>query len=149
MMLTIFRPLYETMVAHAQREVPNECCGLLGGRNGEITHIYRIRNLEDSDRIEDLKIPRDRTLRYFMDERQLMDAMTNIRDNDLELLVIYHSHPRTEAYPSTTDIRLAYYPDSQYLIISLQNPHSPESNLFRIIEGKVFPSVLKIVDSGK
>lgn len=147
MMLTISRPLYETMIAHAQREAPNECCGLLGGRNGEITHFYRIRNLEDSDRIQELKIPRDRSLRYFMDERQLMDAMTNIRDNDLELLVIYHSHPRTEAYPSATDIRLAYYPDSQYLIISLQNPHSPEVNLFRIIDGKVSPSKLKIIGS--
>jgi len=50
----------------------------------------------------------------------LMDAMTNMRDNRLELLAIYHSHPRTEAYPSATDIRLAYYPDSSYLIISLK-----------------------------
>jgi len=147
-MLTIFRPLYEILIAHAKAEAPNECCGLLGGRNGEITHIYRIRNLEDSDRIQELKIPRDRTMRYFMDDRQMMDAMTNMRDNDLELLVIYHSHPRTEAYPSATDIRLAYYPDSQYLIISLRNPHSPEANLFRIFDGKVSPSKLKIVERG-
>ena len=145
MMLTILRPLYETMISHAKAEAPNECCGLLGGRNGEVTHIYRIRNLEDSDRIQELKIPRDRTMRYFMDERQMMDAMGNMRDNDLELLIIYHSHPQTEAYPSATDIRLAYYPDSQYLIISLRNSHSPEANLFRIVDGKVSPSELKIV----
>ena len=148
MMLTIIRSDYETMIAHAKAEAPNECCGLLGGRNGEITHIYRIRNLEDSDRIQELKIPRDRAERYFMDERQMMDAMTNMRDNDLELLVIYHSHPRTEAYPSATDIRLAYYPDSQYLIISLQNPNAPEAKLFRIFDGKVLPSNLKIVERG-
>ena len=144
-MLTILRSLYETLISHAKTEAPNECCGLLGGRNGAITHIYRIRNLEDSDRIQELKIPRDRTMRYFMDERQMMDAMGNMRDNDLELLIIYHSHPQTEAYPSATDIRLAYYPDSQYLIISLRNSHSPEANLFRIVDGKVSPSELKIV----
>ena len=147
-MLTIPRFIYDKIIHHAQTEAPFECCGLLGGRNEEISHLYRIRNLEDSDRIQDLKIPSDRTVRYFMDERQLMDAMTNMRDNQLELLAIYHSHPRTEAYPSATDIRLAYYPDSSYLIISLQNPKHPEANLFCMVDGKVTPQTLKILENG-
>jgi len=78
----------------------------------------------------------------------LMDAMTNMRDNRLELLAIYHSHPRTEAYPSATDIRLAYYPDSSYLIISLKNPKQAEAHLFLIIDGKVTPQTLKIIENG-
>jgi proteasome lid subunit RPN8/RPN11 len=118
------------------------------GREGQISHIYRIRNLEDSDRIRELKIPSDRAVRYFMDERQMMDAMTNMRDNRLDLLAIYHSHPRTEAYPSATDIRLAYYPDSFYLIVSLENPKQPDANLFRIVDGKVTPQTLKILENG-
>jgi len=146
-MLTIPRSLYDTIISHARAEAPNECCGLLVGLEGKIGHLYRIRNLEDSDRIRELKIPSDRTVRYFMDERQLMDAMTNMRDNRLELLAIYHSHPRTEAYPSATDIRLAYYPDSSYLIISLQNSKQPEAHLFRIIDGKVNPQALKILEN--
>ena len=77
----------------------------------------------------------------------MMDAMTNMRDNRLDLLVIYHSHPRTEAYPSATDIRLAYYPESYYLIISLKHPEQPEANLFRIVDGKVTPQTLTVEDN--
>ncbi len=148
-MLSISRYLYDRMISHARSEAPFECCGLLVGREDRIEHIYRIRNLEDSDRIRELNIPKDRTVRYFMDERQMMDAMSNMRDNQMDLLAIYHSHPRTEAYPSATDIRLAYYPDSSYLIISLRNPEHPEANLFRIIDGKVSPRDLKVLEEGK
>jgi proteasome lid subunit RPN8/RPN11 len=148
-MLTIPRFLFETMIAHAKAEAPNECCGLLAGRNGQISHIYRIRNLEDSDQIRELKIPADRAVRYFMDPRQLMDSMTNMRDKALDLLAIYHSHPKTEAYPSATDVRLAYYPESYYLIISLRDTDRPEANLYRILEGKITPESLKIVEDGR
>jgi proteasome lid subunit RPN8/RPN11 len=75
--------------------------------------------------------------------------MTNMRDKALDLLAIYHSHPKTEAYPSATDVRLAYYPESYYLIISLRDTDRPEANLYRILEGKITPESLKIVEDGR
>ena len=54
-----------------------------------------------------------------------------------DLVAIYHSHPRTRAYPSSTDVAKATYPDASYMIVSLQDPAIPEIRAFRILEGRV------------
>jgi proteasome lid subunit RPN8/RPN11 len=60
-----------------------------------------------------------------------------IEDADLELGAIYHSHTRTEPYPSQTDINLAFYPDSLYLIVGLADPAEPKLRAFEIRDGMV------------
>ena len=45
--------------------------------------------------------------------------MIEIEENGWSLGAIYHSHTRSPAYPSQTDVNLAFYPDSLYLIVSL------------------------------
>ncbi len=129
------------MLVHAAAEAPMECCGLLAGREETVTQIYQIRNLPPDDpqfieKFADLDVPRDPRLRYLMDPREQMWAFKNIRHNGLTLLGIYHSHPHSPAYPSATDIRLAFYPDPCYLIVSLKD-ESPVVNCFRILDGKV------------
>ena len=98
---------------------PAECCGLLSGRNGVITDIHPLRN--DADRPE---------TRYFATPEDLFAAMRRIRESNQTLLGIYHSHPRTHAYPSASDVEMAFYPEALYFIISLE----PEIDLraFRI-----------------
>jgi len=59
-----------------------------------------------------------------MEPREQFWAFGNMRQNSLDLLAIYHSHTHTPAYPSATDIRLAYYPESYYLIITLMTPEA-------------------------
>jgi proteasome lid subunit RPN8/RPN11 len=61
------------------------------------------------------------------------------------MLAIYHSHPHTVAYPSSTDVGLAYYSDSRYIIISLENRDRPQVNAFRIVEGKITQETFDVV----
>ncbi len=149
----IISKIYDQIIAHAQLEAPNECCGLLAGittsadrtptagavseREGVVTHIYLIQNLPSDDpRIIDLNIPSDRRVRYMMDPGEQFCAIRNMREKELTLMGIYHSHPHSVAYPSATDLRLAFYSDLFYLIISLaQNP--PDLRAFWIVDQKI------------
>src|SRR5690606_42117691 len=62
-----------------------------------------------------------------------------------DLVGIFDSHPATPAYPSSTDIRLAYYPDAFYIICSLQNPRRPVIRAFRIRNGTVKEEPIEII----
>ena len=110
-MVQVLRSVYDAMIGHALDEHPNECCGLLGGTNGVITRIYRATNVAET-----------KTVRYDVDSTELVKIFTSMRAADLEHLGIYHSHPRSPAEPSQTDINLATYPHWLYVIVSLAEP---------------------------
>jgi [CysO sulfur-carrier protein]-S-L-cysteine hydrolase len=107
-------------VAHAGAEFPNECCGMLAGENGRAVRAYRARNSEASP------------FMYVMDPREQLRIMDEIDDGGWDLLAIYHSHTRSAAYPSRTDVELAFFPDALYLIVSLADRERPELRAFRI-----------------
>ncbi len=113
------------LVAHARSDFPYEVCGLLAGSGGAVARHYPIRNAE-------------RSMTYYsMDGKALLAAMRDMDDADLELLAIYHSHTHTEAFPSPTDVELAFYPEAVYLIVSLQEPGAPVIRGFDIVDGRV------------
>jgi [CysO sulfur-carrier protein]-S-L-cysteine hydrolase len=113
------------MLEHAREEAPNECCGILGGKDEAATTLYRATNAERSP------------LRYTLDPQDLYRiTFREIPDKDEEMLAIYHSHTGSPAYPSQTDINLATYPDSLYLIVSLAEGEQPLRG-FRIQSGEV------------
>jgi proteasome lid subunit RPN8/RPN11 len=116
--------IYEELVAHAREEAPNECCGLIGGANGEATTLYRARNAEASP------------LRYNLDPQDQFRIMSEMEERGEELSAIYHSHTASPAYPSQTDINLATYPDAIYLIASLAEDQTPLRG-FTIRDGEV------------
>jgi proteasome lid subunit RPN8/RPN11 len=102
------RSIYDQMLEHAREEAPNECCGIVGGKDGEATTLYRAANAEQSP------------LRYTLDPNDLFRiTFREIPERGEEMLAIYHSHTASPAYPSQTDINLATYPDAIYLILSL------------------------------
>ena len=106
--MRIAAELIDEIVAHAQAEAPNECCGLVGGRNGAATTVYRARNEFASP------------TRYNVHPQDLIRIVNEIEAGGEELVAIYHSHTRSEAYPSQTDVNLAAnWPDPIYLICSL------------------------------
>jgi proteasome lid subunit RPN8/RPN11 len=109
---------------HARREHPAECCGLLSGKNGLITDIHPVRN--DADKPQ---------TRYFATPEELFAAMRQIREAGQALLGVYHSHPRTPAYPSASDVEMAFYPEAFYFIISLEP--SVELRAFKIEDSKI------------
>lgn len=142
----IRQAISEALIAHAQAEDPNECCGLLAGKEGIATEIYAITNLPSDDpSIKDLNVPADRTLRYVMAPKEQITAFKSMRENGTELVAIYHSHTHSPAYPSATDVRLAFYPDVFYLIVSLEKKGAPVLRAFLIVDGEITERILKRV----
>jgi proteasome lid subunit RPN8/RPN11 len=115
----------EEMIRHAQREYPNEACGLLAGRDSRVEKVYQMTNAEHSP------------VTYRLDPEEQFRTFTEIEEAGWELLAIYHSHSHSPAYPSATDLELAFYPDSLYLIISLADRDRPIIRAFHIVEGVV------------
>ncbi|MGB7684479.1 MAG: M67 family metallopeptidase [Solirubrobacterales bacterium] len=113
--MRIAQSLIDEMVAHAREDLPNECCGMIGGRDGEATEVIRVVNSAASP------------LRYEMDPQEQYNALKSIEDGGGELLGIYHSHTKSAAYPSQTDVNQAVaWPDQVYVIVSLADPDAPD-----------------------
>jgi len=98
----------QAMEAHALEVRPDECCGLLAGDGDVISSVYRLRNEAYSPRTK-----------YFAAPEDLLAAMKTIRQRGQTMMGIYHSHPESPAYPSKSDVELAFYSDSVYFILSL------------------------------
>lgn len=123
--MRIPRSLLDEIVAHARADLPNECCGMVGGRDGVATTVYPTRNAFESPLRFDVH-PQDL---FRVTEREIPDAGE-------ELVAIYHSHPASDAYPSQTDINLAEgWPDPIWLICSLEEQGNPVVRGFRIRDG--------------
>jgi proteasome lid subunit RPN8/RPN11 len=74
---------------------------------------------------------------YRLDPKEQLKVFSEMDDEGLELAGIYHSHTHSEAYPSETDRRLAFYPESRYLILSLSDRDNPQLKAFRIEDDEV------------
>ena len=124
--------LIDEMVAHARSEAPNECCGMVGGRDGVPVSVYRASNAEASP------------LRYSIAPDEQFRLMREIEDAGEELAAIYHSHTKSAAYPSQTDVNLAGWPDAVYVIVSLEDPESPDVRGFWIRDGEISDAELLV-----
>jgi [CysO sulfur-carrier protein]-S-L-cysteine hydrolase len=113
--MRISQQLIDEIVAHAREDQPNECCGMVAGVDGQATEVIRVVNAAASP------------LRYEMDPKGQYEAWKSIEDGGGELLAIYHSHTKSPAYPSQTDVNQAVaWPDQVYLIVSLADAEAPE-----------------------
>jgi proteasome lid subunit RPN8/RPN11 len=117
----ITREHHDALIAHAREEAPNECCGYVCGHDGRIEDVVRAENLRASP------------YGYELDSKTLL-KVNELDDADFEV-GIYHSHPKSPAEPSQTDINLAHYPHWTYLIVSLAG--EPEVRAWRIADGRV------------
>jgi proteasome lid subunit RPN8/RPN11/molybdopterin converting factor small subunit len=114
----------DEMVAHAVDEAPNECCGVVMGRDGDEPYVRRLVNADASP------------FSYTVSSEDLLDIFRKTEAGE-RLIAIYHSHTHTQAYPSQTDVRMAFYPESVYVIVSLQERASPSVRAFRIVEREI------------
>jgi proteasome lid subunit RPN8/RPN11 len=113
--MRIAQSLIDEMVAHAREDLPNECCGMVGGLDGKARVVVPVVNSAASP------------LRFEMDSQGQYDALKTIEDGGGELLAIYHSHTKSAAYPSQTDVNQAVnWPDAIYVIVSLEDPEAPD-----------------------
>jgi [CysO sulfur-carrier protein]-S-L-cysteine hydrolase len=124
--MRISQQLIDDLVAHAREDLPNECCGMIGGRDGEATSVVRVENAAASP------------LRYEMDPQAQFDALKQIEGAGDELIGIYHSHTRSAAYPSQTDVNEAVmWPEQVYVIVSLENDDAPDVKAYSLKEMKI------------
>jgi len=112
------------MVTYCREGYPNEACGILAGRGGEVSRLFKMRNVESSP------------VSYLMDSKEQFEVMKQVRDDGLSIVALFHSHPASPAYPSAKDVALAFYEDSGYVIVSLSE-REPMVKAFSIINGVV------------
>jgi proteasome lid subunit RPN8/RPN11 len=165
--LTIPRRFVDEMIAHARELSPHECCGLLAGRERQVTHLYRIQNIVameglekqspfDPDKAAHLQrlSPEERAeIAFVMDMQEFSRAKKDIRKQGLDLQVVYHSHPKDPARPSITDIKIATdyeeiwqqinLPVPAYLLVSLMTTE-PDVRAYWIRGGAVTPADVEI-----
>lgn len=113
--------IVDAMVAHAREDAPDECCGLIGARDGQAARLYRARNRFASP------------YRYELEPADMHRILEELDDEGMNLGILYHSHPRTAPEPSQTDINLAnpLLGDVLYAIVSLRGDE-PEIRYWRI-----------------
>jgi len=121
---------WDELVAHAREDAPNECCGYLRANHGVVEAVFRAEN------------PRRSPYGYELDHKSLF-AANELDDEGFEV-GIYHSHPRSPAEPSQTDINLATYPHWRYVIISLED--EPVVRVWRIADGRVEEEQIDVID---
>src|SRR4051794_9981326 len=131
--MRISRALLDDVIAHARADAPNECCGMIASRGGEAVRVHRARNAAASP------------LRYEIEGMEQYRIQSQIEDDGLELGAIYHSHTRSAPYPSQTDINLAFYPESLYVIVGVADRDAPEVKAYRILDGQVAEAALDVV----
>ncbi len=107
---------------------------MIAAREGEAVAVHRMRNVA-------VNPPRA----YEMDGMEQYRVQTAIEDAGLDLGAIYHSHTKTAPKPSETDVNLAFYPDSLYVIVGVQDREAPEVRAFEIVDEQVFEAELEVL----
>ncbi len=92
-MLEIPQEMVDRVVAHARRDHPDECCGVISAKDGRAARLFEMENAERSP------------TGFVFDSQEWLRVYRDIDDADEEPLAVYHSHTATEAYPSRTDVR--------------------------------------------
>ena len=131
------------IVAHARAEYPNEACGLIAGtapadEGGTATRWHPTRNRAASQ------------LRYEIHPDDLLRVSLAVDDADEVIWGIVHSHVRSPARPSPTDVGRAFYPDALYLLVSLAGSEADPATgaasvrAWRIVDGRAHEVVLEV-----
>jgi proteasome lid subunit RPN8/RPN11 len=124
--------LVKEIAEQALREFPNESCGVIAAEAGIPVKVYAMANADASP------------VTYRLDGREQLRVFEELDERGWELWAIYHSHTHSEAYPSETDVRLAFYPEARYLVLSLLDREEPVLRSFRIEDGEITEGELVI-----
>lgn len=138
MALTISRVIADAILEQSRAEYPDECCGVILGPAGSDSPI----------RLKPMINAAHSPTFYEFDPKDLLALYREVDENDEEIVVIYHSHTETEAYPSRTDIAYAGEPGAHYVLVSTRKEIAPASEFrsFRIIDGVVTEEPVTFLD---
>ena len=124
----------DDMVAHAVVEAPRECCGLLVGTEYQVEESVRTANLEPGD------------ARFLVDPAQHFALMKRLRGTGRDVIGAYHSHPRSEAVPSLTDLAEGFSEAFLCVIVSLLDPLKPAVRAYRLAKDAAYE--LEVIQGG-
>jgi proteasome lid subunit RPN8/RPN11 len=136
MMLLLRKSDLHSIFEHCDREFPNEACGILAGRDRTVEKVYALASEMPSPTM------------YRIDSKEHIRVIREMREEGRDLLGIYHSHTGSPAYPSSTDVELAYYPEAVYVIVSLLDRKDPALKGFSIIEGRITEVPVNVISEG-
>jgi proteasome lid subunit RPN8/RPN11 len=128
--------LIQAIVDQARAEDPNEACGLIVGDRPAADGGVALR-------FEPTRNAAASPYRYEIDSEDLLRLTIATDEADEVFWAIVHSHVRSPAYPSPTDLALALYPDALYILLSLE-ADDPALGAFRIVEGEIHPVELLV-----
>jgi [CysO sulfur-carrier protein]-S-L-cysteine hydrolase len=129
------RKLTNQLLHLAQLSPDDEICGLVGSKKGMPSTCYPIANIAEQPQ-----------QRFFLDAKQQIAAMAEMREQGEELFAIYHSHPKAPAEPSSYDLESAAYPKALCLIISLNTKGVLEMRGYKISQQKAEEVVLMLLE---
>ncbi len=132
-MISLKKDDYEIIVAQCLRELPDEACGILAGKDGEVKKVFIMANAQKSPE------------NFFMDGKEQLKVTKEIRGLGLEMLGIYHSHVASQAYPSAHDVAMAFYPEVSYVIVSIKDTGNPSIRSFKIVDGRISEEEVRII----
>lgn len=138
-MLTLDQATYDAIVAHVKRDHPDEACGIVAGPEGS----------DRAERLIEMVNAASSPTFYEFDSGELLRLYKQLWAADEEVVVIYHSHTATEAYPSRTDIGLASEPGAHYVLVSTREHGNNEGPVdfrsYRIVDGTVTEEPVEVV----
>lgn len=130
--MQITQSAYEAIIEQARRELPDEACGYLLGKDDTAVEHYAMTNTDHSPE------------HFAFEPAEQFAALRYARRQGLRIVANWHSHPASPSRPSQEDIRLANDPSISYLILSLAQ-EQPVLNAFRIRHGNVEKLPLTII----
>lgn len=136
-MIILKRTQFQEILEHSVKALPNEACGLLGGRLEDdkriVEKVYLLTNTDNSPE------------HFSMDPKEQFAAVKDMRSNGWIMLGNFHSHPQSPARPSEEDKRLAFDASASYFILSLADQDNPVLKSFRISGTAVAEEDIKII----
>ena len=131
-MLELPQEMLDRVLAHARRDHPDECCGVIAGRDGVATRLFEMENAERSP------------TGFTFDSAEWLRVYRDLDDADEVPWVVYHSHTMTEAYPSRTDIRWSETAGFPYWLLVSTRSAEDEVHAYTIEAGEVTEVELRI-----
>lgn len=124
--MRIAQDLLAAIVEHARRDAPNECCGMVAAQGDQAVSVHAATNTAASP------------FRFEVDGMELHRTLTEIEDAGFDLGAIYHSHTRSEPFPSQTDVNFAAnWPGVEWIIVGLANGDEPLVRSYLIDKGEI------------
>jgi proteasome lid subunit RPN8/RPN11 len=134
--LTIRQEHIQQLIDHALRGLPNEVCGLIGGKDGTAEVVVLIANGSPTPLIA-----------FELDRRAMVKTIIGFQKQAREVVAIYHSHPQGDAIPSERDIAEATWPYVVYIIVGLEDVNAPDVRAWIISQGNMYPVELDILSA--